>query len=253
MSSPVQLPDMNKPTNELFIKTPGIHINSNLESIEVVAGKAKKEGEAPGKSYVKITLRRFDGYIFNGMLFPPATRAEDLTYIGQKYENGVAVRKNTPEEQLGIEWLNFGYYFIQLGMALGNHWEVVKNAIYPKLGGLDFTAIVNTFKQQFTGAGKVMRPINFKIVYNHNDKKKTSFLGFAKATVNNIVFEQFINGQEPKLQISPYEEQQRAMELVYKMQAKPKADAAGMSDPAIGSWKPMDVETNKDGTPTALF
>lgn len=245
----VNFDDMKKPQQQQYISTAGFWRNAYLKQfgIEPLKEKTKKvdgkdvgTGEFTG-GWLNVVLDSEQG-IFQGKYFALATKPEEVKFVGKVYDlkTGAELRDKTKEEQLQDDYKDFAYFLIQLGMALGNEFDNVRR-IVTGVEPTTFSIMIDAFAKAFVKDDMIKARIDYKTIFNNNDKAKTSFLQFPKATGNNIVFTQY-DPKEPKssLSFTGYEKKKKADQELYPYQ-KPASGGTGSTpatNTAIDSFTP---------------
>jgi hypothetical protein len=227
----------------VFVKTAGIHLGFKLIAKEFVPSK-EKDGKTSNEQ-VKLSFQNDKNENVVLYLFAPPTKAEDVKYCGDIYEKGVKIRKRTPEEQIVAEFNERFYFFEQLGKAWNSSKEKMdsfKTSLAGDPSGL-FKKMFEKFFTVFTSEFFAEKKINIKMLFNNNDKQKTSFLGLAKPGASNLVFAPYTTDDNPILQINLSEEKN----MVRKYTPKDKAPTtAGAEVGGTGEWKPAIAATDND-------
>lgn len=235
------------------IDTADIHRNFFLNEVEFVPRQEKKEKKKNEKGetvevgtgkmvgpYIKFGLKNHTGDVgFNFTMFTPPTTEEEVKFTSDKYENGIAVRKNTAQEQIIVEFNKKFYFFEQLAKAIGaspDNFLKFKTAVKGDPTEL-FKMMFDKFFALFPIDKIKTKPVDFKTVWNNNDKTKTSFLQLADAGANNIVIAMHIPERATILQFTQYESQQK---LKRKYSNTDKAPKDGNTESAGNGWRPVE-------------
>lgn len=188
------------------INTAGVHLKYHLEEIEFTDAK-EKDGKM-SNPFVKITVKS-DVAQFGIFKFSPPSNPEDVKFTSDVYQNGKAVRKMTPEEQIQKDFTELFYFYEQLGRALGGTKDQIEK-FKSNIKGVEMPVMFKTmFDKFFTifPLDKVKAKLfNFKALWNNNDKSKTSFLGISKAGASNMVFAPYVSDSNPVLSVGGFEE-----------------------------------------------
>lgn len=253
------------------IDSADIHRNFFLNEVEFVPRQEKKEKKKNEKGetvevgtgkmvgpYIKFSLKNHTGDLaFNFTMFTPPTTEEEVKFTSDKYENGIPVRKNTPMEQIVVEFNKKFYFFEQLAKAIGaspDSFMKFKTAVKGDPTEL-FKMMFDKFFALFPIDKIKNKPVDFKTVWNNNDKAKTSFLQLADAGANNIVIAMHIPERATILQFTQYESQQK---LKRKYSNTDKAPKDGNTESSGNGWKPVegggidDVDTSASGSSDAV-
>lgn len=188
------------------INKAGVHMKFYLDEIEFKE-KSEKDGKKIGES-VRLLLKS-DNAQFTIYKFTPPTQPEDVKFTGGVYKNGKEIRKRTAEEQIQADFAELFYFYEQLAKALGGSKESI-DKFRAALKGVD---LPNLFKTMFDKFFTIFpqekiktKLINFKALWNNNEKQKTSFLGIAKPSGTNMIFSAYVSDTNPVLEVSAFEE-----------------------------------------------
>lgn len=234
--------DLPESKEKQYVQEAGIKPKFQVTAREFIE-RAEKDGKTKN-AQIKITFSN-DTHTFVAYLFESAWREEDVKYCGDLYENGVKIRKRTPAEQIEADIYERYYFFEQLIRALG----MDKIAIDLFKKGLDdnpdgilkkmFESFVNVVSDQ-----KLKEKfINFKLMWNNNEKAKTSFLTMCKPSASNVIFSPYINDQNLVLQLSNYEQKHQSRMF------KPTERVAPAGDGPEGTkedWVPPSTENGEE-------
>lgn len=254
------------------IDTAGIHRNMKLVEIEYQPKKekTKKEkgtdkevgtGEFTGP-WVKFifhstpTAPKKEGdpeepvMQFTYTMFEPPTRPEDVKICMDKYEKGVAIRKNTPEEQIRQDFNNRFYFYEQLAKAWIVSPEKFNNFKKSLKGSPEvlFKEMFDTFFAAFPMEKNQDKPIDIKLIWNNNDKKRTSFLTLAYPGATNLVFAPYIPERPTMLSLTKYEE--GLVKRKFSMHDRAPGDnntETGGDLPKEGAWQPHSSTSEDSG------
>lgn len=248
MSSPVKMPDsFEAPAQEMYIKDAGIYSEGRLSGPLVYKAPVPatdKKAEIGESVSVEIVTK--NNFKHSGRVFKPESDPDKVKFFSDYYENGVTIRKKTAVEQIQGDWMELSYFFGQLAAAHGHSWDAVRNLIFPKVQAFDFKGIIDAFNIAFV-IGKPQKLFNFKLVWNNNQNKKSSFLSFPKASSYNVAFEMNIPNQGPTLVFSKYEEE-KCLKALFKFAPKSKDGMEAMPSEEIkeitGGFKPIVTDTD---------
>ena len=243
----------------------GVQRNYILSAAEYKPKEFKKEKKKNDKGemeevvtdktvgpFVRLTFQcqdKEDPVQFVTTIFAPPTKAEEIKFHGDHYENGVAVRKNTDSEQIHTEFKRKFYLYEQLAKGLGV--SPAKFLEYKKaIAGepeILFKKMFDTFFSMVPIDRIKDKPLDIKTLWNNNDKAKTSFLQLADSGANAVAIAMHIPNRETFLSISPFE-QKKLVRKYSNTDRAPKSDsteAGGIG--SDNSWKPIE----EPGEPTS--
>lgn len=245
MAEKVQFGDMKEPVNVKYINNAGIYRNVSLtKAVYVPADEAKKLS-----GYFHETFESATGEIYENRYWEIPEKAEDLKFVSKLYDkDGNEVRDLTKEEQMQKEYEKFAYHLIQLGMALKCKFDDVKSKVTAQA---NFKEMCKAFTTQIWEKNKT-NTIDFKVLWNNNDKKKTSFMGIPDAGYRSVVFLPYdANKQSSELTISPYEiKKEKLVRKYFPTSTAPSSDGAEVAGGSAAGFVPMK---NEDGTDPELF
>lgn len=251
------------------VDTAGVHRKFALVEVEYVPRTEKKEkkkktdgsGETEeigtGKfvgPYIKFVFRSEDpAQEVTVTLFQPATKEEEIKFYSDHYEGGVAVRKKNAQEQIQHEFTQKFYFYEQLAkaqIASPEKFDVFKRSIKGTPDVL-FKLMFDKFFELFPLEKLKTKLIDIKLMWNNNDKNKTSFLQLAYPNANNLVFAPYVENRDSMLSVTMYE--QRNMKRKYSNTDRaPSTDAPEIN--MEGAWKPVqDAEGGDAGDDKPLF
>lgn len=217
----------------------GVHLKFHIDEVEFSEAK-EKDGKKIGES-VRILLRSENSQ-FTIYKFSPPTKPEDVKYVGGFYQNGKEVRKKTPEEQIQADFAELYYMYEQLAKALGGGKDVIdkyKAAIRNAPLEATFKTMFDKFFTIFPVEKIKNKFINFKALWNNNDKNKTSFLSLSKASGSNMVFAAYVNDTSPILEVNGAYEEKCMVRKYSPLDRAPKTDATEISSETAEQWKPV--------------
>lgn len=205
------------------INEAGIHRNFLLETVEFQPRANKKEKKKNDKTglmeevetskvigpWVKLVFKSADGEsTFSTTIFAPPVTPDEVKYVSDKYEGGVAIRKNTKDEQIRLEFTKKFYLYEQLAKAVlisPDKFLIFKKGLKAETDVL-FKEMYDQFFKQFPLERIKKNAIDFKAVWNNNDNAKTSFLQLADASSNNVVFAPYHEQRESILSVTQWEQ-----------------------------------------------
>lgn len=236
----------------------GIQRNFILIGAEYKPREAKKEKKKNDKGdmeevatdkmvgpFVRLTFQSQDTedpVQFVTTIFAPPTKAEEIKFHGDHYENGVKVRKNTDAEQINAEFKRKFYMYEQLAKGLGI--SPAKFLEYKKVIGGEPETIFKTMFDKFFAMVPLDRikdkPLDIKTLWNNNEKNKTSFLQLADSGANAVAIAMHIPGRETFLSISPFEQKKlaRAFSNTDRAPKDNNTESGGIG--GDNTWKPID-------------
>lgn len=239
------------------IDTAGVHTNMRLVEVEFKPREEKKkknkagELEATGEfisPYAKFTFRREEpAEQLVATMFSPPESEDEVKFVGDVYENNVAIRKRTNMEQIKHEFAQRFYFYEQLAKA----WLVPADKF------VTFKKSINVgpdqaFKLMFENFFKAFpldkwgkNAIDLKAVWNNNKKAHTSFLQLAVPSSNNLIFSTYYGQNRPsQLALTPYE-QKHYGKREFDMNARaPKTDETEVDGtmPEAGGFTPIATD-----------
>lgn len=219
-----------KPTRS--INTAGVHRKFVIKELSYTK-ETEKDGKKVGP-YVKIVFEGESGgsvLTFQCMVFQPPTKEEDVKFPGGVFEGGSEVRKRTPKEEIQAQFMEKFYLYQQIGMAWGV--DKVKLEGFKKAAGgapeVLFHKMYDTFTKAFPPEKFKEKPVDFKVMWNNNTTKKTSFLNLCKPSANNLVIGPHLPSQNSMVALSSFEEQRGATKLFTNADRAPSTN-----DPEVG-------------------
>ncbi len=240
MAEKVQFGDMKEPVNVRYINNAGIYRNVSLtKAVYVPADDAKKLS-----GYFHEVFESAAGEIYENRYWEIPADEKDIKFLSKLYDkDGNEIRDLTPAEQMQKDYEKFAYHLIQLGMALKCKFDDVKTKVTAQA---DFKSMCNAFTEQVYAKNKDNK-IEFKVLWNNNDKKKTSFMGIPDAGYRNVVFLPY-DASKPnsELTISPYE-QKKMVRKYFPTNTAPAGDNAEVAGGG-GGFKPLDTGDGASAT-----
>ena len=246
MAEKVQFGEMKEPVNVKYINNAGIYRNVKItKAVYVPADEAKKLS-----GYFHEVFESAAGEIYENRYWEIPEKAEDLKFVSKLYDkDGNEVRDLTKEEQMQKEYEKFAYHLIQLGMALKCKFDDVKSKVTAQA---DFKAMCKAFNEQIYAKNKE-NTIDFKVLWNNNDKKKTSFMGIPDAGYRNVVFLPYdASKTSSELSISAYE-QKKMVRKYFPSNTAPSGDGAEVAAGSGGGFVPLKTEDGAAGGSEDLF
>ena len=240
------------------------YMGIEYKKVEVNDKGEKKGGYAILSFEIPKEIKAADGSItetqkllFDEMVFPYATKEADIKYFADHYENGTAIRKNTPAEQMASDAEGFFIKMLQLGVAFGIPFATVKAKLRPAASDPEngFIKAIDIMRENFP-VDKVPL-IDIKLIWKNDKDKKTSFLRLGYSNNRKLAFAQHIPGQETKLFLDDYD--LKLMKPQFTGNANPPKTNEAVIPGANGEmgWAagpPLtDVSGNKVDTSSPLF
>jgi hypothetical protein len=193
------------------VKAAGVYRKCKLTSAELIEQDADEEKK---KKAYKCLLLKFNIPIENDdvaeyehRIFQPPTQEKDVKFCMKHYVKGIAVRDNTPLEQIYKDHEIVSIELIQLIQSFGNTFEQAKGLLTPFVSNSEIeTAFVDMSKgfcKLYADGHTNLIDIKF-VVYN-SDKNKTSQLQIASPTTRNLAYCNHLEGVKSKLEFSDYE------------------------------------------------
>lgn len=255
----IDIGTFDEPKPERTIQEAGIYTGFTIAEIKYMPPTPEVQAEpaADGKPEVKakkavgaslaFSLVSDAGFKYDARKFLPPVSEANVKYVGKKYENNVPIRDLTPKEQLESDWGEFTMFLGQLGLAMGHPWASIRSVLMPLVG--KGQEMCEAFIKAFC-LNKVQKKINFKLLWNNNDKNQTSFLQLPKAGSKSLVFEQHIPGQASMLAIAKWETEKGMDKCTYKFKPTSKNGVEVSKDSLPGGFKPV---VSADGSDAELF
>lgn len=243
MAEKVQFGDMKEPVNVKYINNAGIYRNVKItKAVYVPADDAKKLS-----GYFHEVFESAAGEIYENRYWEIPADEKDIKYLSKLYDkDGNELRDLTPAEQMQKDYEKFAYHLIQLGMALKCKFDDVKAKVTAQA---DFKEMCKAFTTQIWEKNKA-NTIDFKVLWNNNDKKKTSFMGIPDAGYRNVVFLPYEAAKpSSELSISAYE-QKKMVRKYFPSNTAPSGDGAEVAAGTAGGFIPIK---NEDGSDPDLF
>lgn len=169
-------------------------------------------------------------YVFSHREYQFPTSPDKVAYVGSKYEKGVKVGEYTKEEQIVQEQIKFGYFMLQVALAVGetsptdftaNVLEC--NKLSPVL--LDFQGVCKSFIKRYESKFDTAA-VDFKTVFINNDNKKESNLRLSDASGANYALCKHDPSKPSLCAFTPYETQKNRIAKYTGAGAAPKSSGS---------------------------